>query len=172
MITCPDCQHRHVTNTIFCDECGKCLLDDEIRETDIDMTKFGGNFVVDPKPVTPLQPDAQPLAIRLRIGRQKREVEVPLDRVIHLGRISPASNTFPEIDLSEDVSSERTISRRHARILRRDNKVIVEDLNSVNGTFINDKKLDPYLPEPLNDGDMLRLGRLPIEIKILKVRAR
>jgi pSer/pThr/pTyr-binding forkhead associated (FHA) protein len=50
--------------------------------------------------------------------------------------------------------------------LKQRNKVLVEDLGSINGTFINGKKLVPYLPETLSDGDLLQLGKLPVEIRI------
>jgi pSer/pThr/pTyr-binding forkhead associated (FHA) protein len=39
-------------------------------------------------------------------------------------------------------------------------------LGSANGTFINGKKLVPYLFESLNDGDLLQLGTLLIKVKI------
>jgi len=50
--------------------------------------------------------------------------------------------------------------------LKREGTVVVEDLGSINGTFINGKRLAPYLPEMLNDGDSLQLGRLLIEVKL------
>ena len=95
---------------------------------------------------------------------------MPLDKVIRLGRLCPAASVFPEIDLSDYGVPAKSISRRHARILRQDSRVVVEDLDSINGTFINGERLDPYLPETLNDGDILQLGRLLIEVKIIKMR--
>lgn len=115
-----------------------------------------------------IQPGPKPRAIRLKIGANKREVEMPLGRIINIGRVDPASNTFPEIDLSVDGTPANSVSRRHARILKQDDTVVVEDGGSINGTFVNGKKLDPYLPEVLNDGDTLQLGTLLIEVKILK----
>jgi pSer/pThr/pTyr-binding forkhead associated (FHA) protein len=38
----------------------------------------------------------------------------------------------------------------------------------VNGTFINGKRLDPYVPEVLKDGDTLQFGTLLAEVKVLK----
>jgi pSer/pThr/pTyr-binding forkhead associated (FHA) protein len=102
----------------------------------------------------------------LNIGDKKREVEVPLNKAIHMGRLDPASDVFPEVDLTEDNGLEKGVSRRHARILKREGTVVVEDLGSINGTFINGKRLAPYLPETLKDGDSLQLGRLLIEIKL------
>lgn len=168
LIKCSYCHTMHVANTVFCDECGNYLLEDEIRETDLDMKARLQATPADRAGFSPVyQESLKPVAIRLTIGPQKRQVEVPLNRVIHLGRISPAANIFPEVDLSDNVHAERTVSRRHARILKQGNKVLVEDLDSINGTFINGKKLDPYLPEPLNDGDLLQLGRLRIEVEII-----
>ena len=43
---------------------------------------------------------------------------------------------------------------------------MVEDLGSINGTFINGKRLAPYLPEALHDGDQLQLGKLLIEVEL------
>ena len=38
------------------------------------------------------------------------------------------------------------------------------DNRSINGTFVNNKRLTPYLPHPLKSGDELQLGKLIIEV--------
>ena len=48
-----------------------------------------------------------------------------------------------------------TISREHARIRREGDTYILEDLQSTNGTFLNDK---PVTESPLREGDHIRLG--------------
>jgi len=169
MITCPFCQATHVRNTIFCSECGQYLLDEDIRETDTDMTGRLADQIRKPGTGSLVHP-GKPRAIRLKIGSGARAVEVPLDKIIHLGRVSPTTSTFPEVDLSRDGNPAKSVSRRHARILRRGGRVVVEDLDSANGTFVNGEKLGPYLPEPLNDGDILRLGKLIIEVNIVNAR--
>ncbi len=75
-----------------------------------------------------------------------------------VGRTDPHSNIFPEIDLSR-FDSETKVSRRHARIWREGDTFLVEDLDSVNGTVINDSvRLAPRQPRVLESGDKLRLG--------------
>jgi pSer/pThr/pTyr-binding forkhead associated (FHA) protein len=167
MIKCPFCGTSHVENTLFCSECGTYLLEDDRRGTDPLGTGEIGWVGSDEEGA--LEPTAQgsgPLAVRLRIGESGREIEVPLNKAIHLGRLDPASDVFPEIDLSEDGGLEKGVSRRHARILKREGTVVAEDLGSINGTFINGKRLAPYLPEALHDGDQLQLGKLLIEIEL------
>jgi hypothetical protein len=171
MVKCPFCHATHVDNTIFCSECGTYLLEDDERETDrLNESEIGwvGEDTDDSGIVSSVQAGPRPIAIRLRIGSKKREVELPLNRVIHIGRVDPAENTFPELDLTEDSRQSKRVSRRHARILKQGDTVIVEDIGSVNGTFINGKRLDPYVPEVLNDGDTLQFGTLLAEVKVLK----
>jgi pSer/pThr/pTyr-binding forkhead associated (FHA) protein len=168
MIKCPFCQTPHVDNTLFCSECGTYLLEDDKRGTDpLGTNEIGwvGDSTEDSDAQSRFQ-GTGPLSIRLNIGDKKREVEVPLNKAIHMGRLDPASDVFPEVDLTEDNGLEKGVSRRHARILKREGTVVVEDLGSINGTFINGKRLAPYLPETLKDGDSLQLGRLLIEIKL------
>ena len=171
MIICEFCQTAHVVNTIFCSECGHYLLHDNKPETDpLENNKI--SHVEDRKDYVLngsfLHFDVRPVAVRLKIGPGKREVEMSLDKVIHLGRVDPALDVFPEIDLTYESASLKSISRRHAAISKQGDKVIVEDLGSVNGTFVNNKRLDPYLPEALNSGDILQLGKLVIEVEIQK----
>ncbi|UCC88035.1 MAG: FHA domain-containing protein [Anaerolineales bacterium] len=167
MIKCPFCQTTHVPNTLFCSECGTYLLEDDRRGTDplgteeirwVGPDDEGGEHLT--------KQGSGPLSVRLHIGEGGREVEASLTKAIHLGRLDPASDVFPEVDLSEDSGLERGVSRRHARILKREGTVVVEDLGSINGTFINGKRLAPYLPEALHDGDQLQLGKLLIEIEL------
>jgi FHA domain len=47
-------------------------------------------------------------------------------------------------------------SARHARIYEQGNSVIVEDLGSTNGTYLNEELLQT--PRPLHPGDRLRIG--------------
>jgi pSer/pThr/pTyr-binding forkhead associated (FHA) protein len=111
------------------------------------------------------QQGSGPLGVRLHIGESGREVVALLTKAVHLGRLEPASDIFPEIDLSEDGGSGKGVSRRHARILKREGTVMIEDLGSINGTFVNGRRLAPYQAEALHDGDQLQLGKLLIEIE-------
>jgi hypothetical protein len=171
MATCPFCQATYVANTVFCHECGHYLLEADKRETDpLDVKKNGwvGQPVNGPQLDSSLPVNARRVAIRLKIGPEKREIEVPLQRSIHLGRVDPALDVYPEIDLTPYNSLGKSISRRHATISRQGDTVVIEDMGSINGTFVNGKRLDPYLPELLKSGDILQLGKLLMEVEIRK----
>jgi pSer/pThr/pTyr-binding forkhead associated (FHA) protein len=47
-------------------------------------------------------------------------------------------------------------STRHAKITRQGRTLVVEDLSSTNGTYLNDELLNG--PAPLHDGDQIRIG--------------
>ncbi len=62
-------------------------------------------------------------------------------------------------DPSADLSIlDQSISRKHAKVTKAGNKVLITDLGSQNGTLINDKKLKPNEPRPLAKEDMIKLG--------------
>jgi hypothetical protein len=47
-------------------------------------------------------------------------------------------------------------SSHHARITREGSVVVIEDLGSTNGTYLNESPLSG--PQPLHDGDRIRIG--------------
>lgn len=56
-----------------------------------------------------------------------------------------------EIQLDDPFASSR-----HARISREGHAIVIEDLGSTNGTYLNDEPLTG--PQPLHDGDRIRIG--------------
>ncbi len=83
-----------------------------------------------------------------------------------VGRTDPNSNIFPEVDLSR-FDPHTKVSRRHARVFRKGDVYLVEDLGSINGTVINDSlRLAPYQPRALESGDKIRLGETTLHFLI------
>jgi FHA domain/Double zinc ribbon len=77
-----------------------------------------------------------------------------------LGRSDPLSGITPDLDLAPFGAEAAGISRRHARVTRKDDQYWIEDLNSVNLTYLNNQRLTPDRPCALKDGDLLRLGQM------------
>jgi DNA-binding response OmpR family regulator len=59
------------------------------------------------------------------------------------------------------VIASKRVSREHARIHREGRRLILEDLNSTNGTFLNAERV--LAPAALRDGDRLTIGDLTFE---------
>jgi pSer/pThr/pTyr-binding forkhead associated (FHA) protein len=104
------------------------------------------------------------IIVRLSILDTGRQIEFPLTKEITFGRLDAASATFPDVDLTPDKGLEKGVSRRHAKITRKGDNLFLEDLGSVNGTFLNGKRLTPYLPHALKDNDEIRLSRILMRI--------
>ena len=87
-----------------------------------------------------------------------REIKISVPKFI-IGR-GETAHLRPSSDL---------VSREHCEILVGDGKVIINDLNSRNGTFINGKQLEQT--HKAKSGDSLRVGRLQFEVVIDPVKA-
>ncbi len=60
-------------------------------------------------------------------------------------------------DCSLDIS---TVSRLHARLYEApDGEILIEDMNSTNGTFVNGNRLEAYTGEKLRPGNVIRIAR-------------
>ena len=85
-----------------------------------------------------------------------------------LGRFDSVTGQSPEVDLTKEDQS-RNISRRHARLVVKDGKFfIAEEIGTMNGTFLNGKKMANGVLTPISDGDELTLCRLVLNFKIPK----
>jgi hypothetical protein len=166
MVECPACHSKYVANTLFCEECGIYMLETEEQDTDpLEAEEYvwllaANRARLEDEDAT----SSESLTLSLRIGIPPRELKMALGKPIRLGRIDPLKEVYPEIDLTDDQAMRYGVSREHARIFRRGTFIGIEDLGSTNGTVLNGKRLAPYLPERLRDGDQLQLGGLHIEV--------
>lgn len=85
----------------------------------------------------------------------------------HKGRVIPVS--LPQFIVGRDSKchlrpASQTISKRHCELIVRGDRWFVRDLNSTNGTSINE---DPVTGErELHDADMLKIGPLEFGVRI------
>jgi pSer/pThr/pTyr-binding forkhead associated (FHA) protein/TolA-binding protein len=59
--------------------------------------------------------------------------------------------------------TERNVSRRHARLLRQNGHVVVEDLGSSNGTRINGERISGQ--SSVKDGDLIQIGDYDLAVQ-------
>ena len=83
------------------------------------------------------------------------------EEVFVLGRVSAEIKTHePLIDLTELDALELGVSRVHAMIRKAKNGYQIVDLDSSNGTWLENQRLVPRRPYSLDSGDRIRIGRL------------
>lgn len=83
------------------------------------------------------------------------------EKAFILGRVSAEIKTRePLIDLTELDALELGVSRVHAMIRRTKNGYQIIDLESSNGTWLENQRLVPRQPYQLDSGDRIRIGRL------------
>lgn len=84
-----------------------------------------------------------------------------------VGRIDPVTGIHPDIDLTP-VDGKRSISRRHARIRREDDGSygVIEDVGTMNGTFVNGVRLVAGRAVPVANGDTVVFGTIQCRFEI------
>jgi pSer/pThr/pTyr-binding forkhead associated (FHA) protein len=81
-----------------------------------------------------------------------------------VGRADAMSKFFPEVDLTPHGALDLGVGRRHARVFISNGQVMVEDLNSTNGTQLRGVKLAAKQPMVLAQGDEVVFGKLAMQI--------
>lgn len=75
-----------------------------------------------------------------------------------VGRRDPVTGIHPDVDLTP-IDTQRSTSRRHAKIYRRGGKFFVcEEIGTMNGTFVNGERVETGVPVEAKPGDELQFG--------------
>lgn len=164
-ITCPNCETENFAADQFCTRCGLWLQDFDTRRVDHNGTrsiaetetrkvlqKVGGDNAL-----RALQPNHIGLAVE---GSQELIIIQPQESIL-LGRdTGQVPSREPLIDFNDYRGYVMGVSRQHAQISKSDEGYHIMDMGSSNGTLLNDERLKPYQPYPLQDGDHITLGQL------------
>jgi cyclic nucleotide-binding protein/FHA domain-containing protein len=115
-----------------------------------------------PAPPEPAAPAEQGLALRHVASGQILLFEDGRSEFL-VGRPDPVTGTQPEINLGP-FDTNRTLSRRHAKILRDGSLYAVREEVGTNGTFVNGERIKPGVSVPLKAKDRLRFGSIEVEL--------
>ena len=144
---CPECGFVNAEGANYCQKCG-AFLAEAAAEGEGDTTEV---YQVDeagelkPVDLEQVTGEGATLVIRSGGGRSGEVFNVSGERMT-IGR-SPDAEIF-----LDDV----TVSRNHALLVRRHDGVYIDDLGSLNGTYVNRKRIESH---KLNDGDELQVGK-------------
>lgn len=189
MIRCLACGIENLDGSQFCDECGQQLNQTtrsqmpENNSAVIEQPVFQSAHVTSvgiPAIVEELKYEQAALessnnhhsekgiAAKLVIERGASvgtEFNISADES-NIGRWDADNGIFPDIDL-DTHDPEAKVSRRHARIIYENDKFLIEDLGSTNGTFVNrGRRLLPGTPQILTDGDEVIVGKTFLRFSI------
>jgi hypothetical protein len=110
---------------------------------------------------TPFPADANAILQFLPSGHV---LSLALRRPAVLGRECGSSNTADMIDLSDLNALRHGVSRHHCQLWRHDERLMVADLGSTNGTYLNDRLLETGQGVVVVHGDKLILGTLHLAV--------
>jgi hypothetical protein len=65
---------------------------------------------------------------------------------------------------SDFLQHDTEVSRRHALVRAGAEGLVIEDLGSSNGTFVNDRRIST--PTPLRSGDVVKLGQTSFDVEV------
>ena len=137
-------------------------LTDRLRRTNELLEEAGGGRVEldDSGNGDRVEPAQDPRARLVEIGSG---IVFPLadQRETTVGRIDPVTGINPEVDLTP-IDVKRSTSRRHARIRRgADGSFsVIEDVGTMNGTFVNGVRLTAGRAFPIKPGDTVTFGTI------------
>lgn len=164
MIVCSNCKHNNMAGAMFCSECGTQLVGaDQLVTQSISTSQVRETLSETPK-------SSPPPVINLNNWATLHLLDtgqvLPLsDRnEFTLGRVGEGQPIMPDIDLSPYQAYTSGVSRLHAVLKRDAKRVMIMDLGSSNGTFVNGKRLNPNIDQPINNGDIIALGKLKIQV--------
>jgi hypothetical protein len=143
-VYCPECGFQNLESANFCSRCGALLVTES--EDDVTMTitveeveEEGGDVLEE------LAIEGPTLVVRSGGGRTGEQF--PLERTqTTIGRT-------PDCDIFLD---DVTVSRRHAIVAKGAGTFTIEDLGSLNGTFLNRHRIEKA---ELENGDEIQIGK-------------
>jgi pSer/pThr/pTyr-binding forkhead associated (FHA) protein len=146
-VHCPECGFANVEGANYCQKCGAFLAEAEVGDEQhttaaYELDEEGDLQAVDLEQTVN---DGATLAIRSGGGRAGEVFALAGEQTM-IGR-SPDAGVF-----LDDV----TVSRNHALLVRRRDGLYVDDLGSLNGTYVNRHRIESHR---LQNGDELQVGK-------------
>ena len=143
-VYCPECGFQNPETANYCSRCGALVVVETGSETtmsfDVDETGDEAESLLSTLGIT-----GPALVVRSGGGMAGQPFQPTAPRTL-IGR-------SPECDIFLD---DVTVSRRHAEIVREDDSFTIRDLGSLNGTYVNRKRIESIV---LSDDDEVQIGK-------------
>lgn len=144
-VHCPECGFVNTEGANYCQKCGAFLGPEAPGEPTTATYRVGETGEIEAVDIEEVVAQGAALVIRAGGGRVGESFALEGERMT-IGR-NPDSGVF-----LDDV----TVSRDHAVLVRRGGEWHLDDLGSLNGTYVNRQRVDS---RRLEDGDELQIGK-------------
>jgi pSer/pThr/pTyr-binding forkhead associated (FHA) protein len=146
-VHCHECGFVNPEGANYCQKCGAYLARPEGKDEPTTLTykiDDTGDFErIDIEEL--VEEEGAALVIRTGGGRSGESFSISDDRM-SIGRTPDAAVFLDDV----------TVSRNHALLVRRREGLYIDDLGSLNGTYVNRKRIESHL---LADGDEIQIGK-------------
>ena len=156
-VVCAQCGHKNEPGVDRCVKCDAVLPAEEPSTDEFTTQSMLGKSPLLPEAVLDM-PDETVIFYFLG-SREPLKVQ-PHPEII-IGR-AVMGETESVLDLTPFGAAEKGVSRKHAKLIFADNKYQLVDLNSTNGTWVNEQKLATDELRVLHSTDMVRFGNLQL----------
>ncbi|MGI8750566.1 MAG: FHA domain-containing protein [Thermoleophilaceae bacterium] len=144
---CTACGFVNAEGANYCQKCGAFLVESASGEEGDTTAAYELDETGDLKPVDIEAVSGEGATLSIRAGGGRAGEVFPLaGEKMTIGR-SPDAEVF-----LDDV----TVSRNHALLVRRRDGLYVDDLGSLNGTYVNRHRIESH---KLSSGDELQVGK-------------
>lgn len=140
---CPECGFQNPEASNYCSRCGALLVPEQGSETTMSFELEDEGDEADLRSALGITGPA--LVVRSGGGMAGQSFQPAEGRTV-IGR-SPDCDVF-----LDDV----TVSRRHAEVIREGDSFTIRDLGSLNGTYVNRKRIESAV---LEDDDEVQIGK-------------
>ncbi len=158
---CPVCKLSNDAEAVVCQHCGASLGK---GITEVPTTRRVEDSL---EPREEIKEQAirehtpPPLGLSLLLLNNGEHIALRMEQEFVLGRAGDLT-AEPMVDLTNYEAFTMGVSRRHAMIKAVEDKYILTDLNSANGTWLNGQRLVPAKLYDLPSGGVITLGRLKL----------
>jgi hypothetical protein len=163
MIICENCSNKNPSGAIFCADCGAQLVTADISTRSIKTDKVLA-VAVQTAPVAPKHAVVNNAWGSLHLMHNGQILPLADRNEYTLGRLTEGQPVVPDLDLSPHDAYAAGVSRLHALLKRDGKRVIIMDLGSANGTYVNGKRLTANTERLLNHGDVVALGKFKFQV--------
>ena len=154
---CPNCQRIYTAKAEFCGTCGTTLQDEKKRRHI--ATASLGEPTPDQRPV-PTEDDKWLARDRDGVYGFLYDPRFPDQRrYIYEGDL-----TIGASDKNDVVVDKPAVSWNHALLVSRNDRILIQDSASTNGTFVNGMRVTR--PRELKHGDLIRFGNVEYRLWI------